>query len=82
MHGGHGGVPSGLDFVHLTEEFQGIEATGAINLTALRQGRQDTRNESVNVKQGHHIQAAICAAKACAGGNVLTPEIMVSGEFK
>ena len=71
VHGRHRRVPGGPCLFQPAKEFQGIEATGAIYLTALRQGRQDTRNESVNVKQGHHIQAAICAAKACAGGNVL-----------
>ena len=72
MHGGHSGIPSGFDFVHLAEELQGIEAAGAIDFTALRQRRQDASNKAVNVKQWHDIQAAIRAAKARAVCNVLS----------
>ena len=71
MHGGHSGVPSGLDFVHLAEELQGIEAAGAKNFTTLRQRRQDAGNQSVNVKERHDIQAAIGTAKARALSDVL-----------
>jgi len=71
VHGGHSGIPSGFDFVHLAEELQGIEAAGAIDFAALRQGCQDACNEAMDVKQRHHVQTAIGAAKACAACNVL-----------
>ena len=71
MHGGHSGVPSGFDLFHLREEFQGIEATGAMHFAALRKRSQDASNQAVDMKQGHDVQAAVAGSEGRAARNVL-----------
>ena len=72
MHGGYSGVPSGFDFFHLRKEFQGIETAGAMHFAALRQGRQNTCDQSVDMEQGHDIQASVSGTECSAFGDVLS----------
>jgi hypothetical protein len=72
MHGGDSGLPSGFDFVHLAKEFQSIEAAGAIDFSALRQGRQYASDQAMYMKKCHDIQATVSAAKAGAECNILS----------
>ena len=63
MHGRHGGVPTGLGFIHPRKKFQRVKTRRAMHLAPGGEGREQAGDQTVDVKQRHDVQTAIARCK-------------------
>src|SRR5215469_613889 len=59
LHGGYSGVPSWMEGVDPPKKSCGIKVWCADDTSASGQRREHTSNKAMNVKEGHHVKAAI-----------------------
>ncbi len=59
VHRGDGRVPGRRRLIHSCEELEGVEARRAEDGAAAREGRQNARNQPVDVEQRHDVERAI-----------------------
>src|SRR6516162_6965120 len=71
VHGGYSGVPSWVEGLHPPEKSFGIKVWCAGDTSASGQRCEDASDKAMNVKEGHHVKAAILLGQLKHQGDVM-----------